>query len=99
MGGAPVGPDTDVDHQGDVQGDDVLHPAAHELRDGVDVLRRHLEDELVVHLEDHLGGEAGVGEAVHHLEHRLLDQIGLGALDHRVDRHALGRLALDPVAR
>src|SRR5260370_5500992 len=54
---------------------------------------RHLEEQLVMDLEEHTRAEPGAGEGGGEADHRALDDVGGGGLERGVDRLALGRLA------
>src|SRR3990172_428124 len=49
----PVAPGAQVDRQRHPHRVDALHGAAHQGADALDLLCRRLQDQLVVHLEDH----------------------------------------------
>ena len=70
-----------------------LHRRRARRLDRVALGDRHLEDQLVVHGEDHAGREAGVVERPVEVDHRELEDVGRRALHRRVLRHALAHLA------
>src|SRR5215470_3425182 len=82
-----------LDHQGHRKGmgrtNGTFHDLFHQRRDFIGFFYRHLEDQLVVHLEQHARLEAGLGESRRHARHRALDDIRRRALQRRVDRLAL----------
>ena len=59
----------------------------------VHLLRRALEEELVVDLEDQAGLHPGLAQRPLAAHHRDLDDVRRGALDHRVDREPLAEAA------
>ena len=58
-------------------------------RIGLELVRRHLEDQLVVHLQQHPALELPLGDGGVDPDHGELDQVGRGALERRVLRVAL----------
>ena len=63
----------------------------------VDLVVGDLEDQLVVHRQQHRGIEPARLERRRHLDHRPLDDVGGRALQRRVDGRALGEAALGVV--
>ena len=53
----PVGPNPDVDHQWNLELNDIFHVRANQLGHGIDLLWRSLEDQFVVHLQQHAAGK------------------------------------------
>ena len=75
----------------------MAHPVTHDRAELVELSRRDLEDELVVHLQEHARAEPALAEVARDAEHRDLHDVGRRALDRRVERSPLGVLAQDPV--
>src|SRR6185437_4146972 len=96
---APTLSRSDIDPQrhGEFRG--VLHTYADALTYRVQRILAHLEDEFVVHLQQHVGVVAAIVQPAVDRHHRALDDVGRGALHWRVDRGALGPGALGGVAR
>mmetsp|Transcript_39909 Transcript_39909/g.106632 ORF Transcript_39909/g.106632 Transcript_39909/m.106632 type:complete len:271 (-) Transcript_39909:392-1204(-) len=63
---------------------------------GVELRVRHLEDELVVHLQQHASGQAAGAQRGLHAHHGALDDVRRRALDGGVDGLALGVAAQRP---
>src|SRR5438128_2155101 len=97
LGLGPVLADADVDGEGRVE----RIRAAHLLSDEVAYLARlglgHLEQQLVVHLEDEAGRTALSAEAPVDGHHRHLDDVGVRSLHYEVDRDPLAETARLPV--
>ena len=68
MGLPPVPAGTDVHHERHPERLDALHALADTVRRSGGLLLGHLEDELVVHLEDHPGSEPGLFLCRRHLK-------------------------------
>ena len=97
----PVLPDPDIDRQRHVQRDGLLHQLADGGRRFVGGLSWRLEQQLVVHGEDHARAAAGdrAPSAAVDVDHRPLEDVGGCSLDGKVDRLALGLAAHLEVAR
>ena len=63
----------------------LLHDAAHHGQRRLDLLLGRLEDEFVMHLQEHLRREARIGERLVHADHGAADDVGGRALDRGVD--------------
>src|ERR1051326_3930290 len=91
-----------LDHQGHREGmgrpDGTLHDLLHQRRHLVGLLDRHLEEQLVMYLEQHARLEASLGERRRHAGHRALDDVRGRALERRIDRLALREGAAGMVA-
>ena len=97
MGLAPVGAETHLDREGHLQREGALHPVNDQGREVLDLATGGLEDELVVHLQDHAALHAA--HLLVDMHHGDLDDVGGAALDGGVDGDALGALAFVEVAR
>src|SRR4051812_34788615 len=58
----PVLTDPDIDHQRNQELDHILHVRAHQLRHGVYLFWRRLEDQLVVNLKQHAALETALSD-------------------------------------
>ncbi len=67
----------------------LLHHLADHGNRFLHLLVRHLEHQLVVHLEKHLRAELCFFQRLVHADHGAADDVGGRALDRRVDRRAL----------
>src|SRR5262245_53704757 len=85
---APSVPELDL--EGHAQRHRVLHAVADDLARRVELALGELEQELVVHLEQHPAGETRVLEPPLERDHRLLDHVRGRALHRRVHRRVLG---------
>src|SRR5690349_3649526 len=94
----PVRPDARVDGERRVEVGGADHLAGDDLRRPLHLLRRALEEQLVVDLQDRARPHALRGERLVRAHHRDLDDVGGGALDDRVDGQPLAELARLPVA-
>src|SRR5437660_9961624 len=86
----PTKADGDVER--DVERVGSAHLPADQILDRLALPHRHLENELVVHLQEQPGAQAAVAQPTLHAEHRDLDDVRRTALDGRVERHALRHL-------
>src|SRR5512142_976136 len=89
LGVEPVRSDTDIHDEGDLERGRTLHVLAHQRAHAVLLVGRNLEDELVVHLEQHAAPELALDQGVVDPDHRDLDQIGGRPLERRILRVAL----------
>src|SRR5690606_6874245 len=88
----PVRARADRDAERDAELDGGSHLAADQFLHPGPLARGDLQDDLVVDLEEHAGGQAGLAQGAVQVQHGDLDDVGGGALDGRVERHALGGL-------
>src|SRR4029077_18191171 len=89
LGVEPVGADAGVDLERRIELVGGGHLRPHQLERRVHLLRRALEEELVVDLQHQAGRHPLLPQAGPAAHHRHLDDVGGGALDHRVDSKAL----------
>src|SRR6266480_914323 len=85
--------DADVDEQRDIELRHGLHQLPHFGFHFLQLVLRHFQDQLIVHLHDEHRAQFSLFQETLNCNHRKLDQVGGGALHRRVDRGALGRLA------
>ena len=95
---AQSAPDLHVDLEGHGQLEGGLHHLDGEGLERAQLAVRHLEEQLVVHLQQHPAPEAARGQLAGDADHRDLHEIGGGALDGRIGRHALAEAAQIGVA-
>src|ERR1700722_17755694 len=86
----PVEADAGVDDQWHRERRGALHDLAGQGLGLVDLLVGHLEQQFVVHLQQHAGLEPGGRECRRDADHGALDDVGGTALQRRIDRGALG---------
>src|SRR6478735_3791391 len=98
-GGVPVRAAADLHVEWDTEVDGAGHPGPDQRLEGVPLTRGDLEDELVVHLQQHPRLEALVDDVSGDAEHRDLHDVGRRALDGRVQGLTLGVLTQDAVGR
>src|SRR5580658_3361370 len=79
LGPALAGADGYV--QRDAQRGGTAHGGADKVTGGIELAGSDLDDELVVHLQEHPGLQPGGGERAVHGQHGNLDHVGGGALD------------------
>ena len=96
-GVVPGAADADRDVEGHPQLVGGAHLPAYQGLDGLPLPRRHLEDQLVVHLQQHPAGQPLGRQGPVDAEHRDLDQVRSRALDRGVEGHPFGDLAALPV--
>src|SRR6266550_9466386 len=65
----------------------MLHLVFHQLLHLHELLRNHLEDQLIVNLQQHLTTEAPGSESIVDSDHRNLYEIGRGSLNRRIRSH------------
>src|SRR5690606_12552813 len=82
-----------LDTERDLERERVFHPIRDEGAGLVRPVGRHLEEELVVDLEQHAGAVASLAERPVDLDHGDLDDVRRTALDGRVGSRALAELA------
>src|SRR4029450_10916854 len=92
-GAAPVAAPPDVDRQRRVEFEGTAHLALDQLRGGIHLVRRALEEELVVNLQDEACLKIRIRECLLAADHRDLDDVRRGSLDRHVDREALALAA------
>ncbi len=73
------------------------HLLAHQLLHLGPLIVGDLDDQLVMHLQQHPRPHVVVPQRTVHAQHRDLDDVGGAALDRRVERHSLGHLPPLPV--
>src|SRR5664279_1036804 len=95
----PVVADLDVDRQRHIERQGRLHRGPEYRDEPVDLVAGHLEEELVVDLEERPGPEAAFVEALAQADHRDLDDVGGRALDGHVDCHPLAGRPQGGIAR
>src|SRR5579885_675423 len=91
---APVGSLFDFDAQGNGERIDVLEHCAQRLGELGHALLRHLEQQFVMHLQDHPCRHAVALQVAIDFDHRKFHQVGCGALDGRVECGAFSQAAL-----
>ena len=95
----PVGAGADFDdHRHPPQGQGVAHAAHHDAAHLLQFAVRHLEHQLVVHLQDHARRQPVAVQLAVDVEHGDLDHVGGAALDRRVDGDPFRRRARRVVA-
>src|SRR3954469_18842677 len=95
----PVVAEPDVHRERRIERIGAAHLLADELAHRTDLGLRHLEEQLVVHLQDEPGAASLVAEPPVDGDHRLLDDVGVRALHHEVDGEPLPERARLPVRR
>ncbi len=88
----PVPAHLHLNFDGDEQLFDALHFASHQFAGRVQFAVGHLEDQFVMHLEDHARAQALLCDGVLDANHGDFDQIGVAALDGHVDGFTFERL-------
>ena len=78
---------SDVDFEGNVELDGGRHFPVNPLCVFFSLLRRQLEDKLIVYLQNHLYGQISRFDFSLDIYHSDLYQVGGGALDNGVDGH------------
>ena len=86
----PVVADAGVDDQRDRELGGIFHHGASHVLGLVEFPLGHLEQQFVVHLEQHPCREFRPGQRRRHANHRLLDDVGGAALQRGVDGGAFG---------
>ena len=96
----PVGAGLERHGQRDREANRPLHHPADDGGERRELRLRRLEDQLIVHLQDHLRGRR-TGSVQHRVDphHGALDDVGRRPLDHGVGCHSLGGLTQDAIAR
>src|SRR2546428_6140510 len=89
----PVGAHAKIHDERDIERVRRQHLIAEDARRLVDGVPRHLDDQLVVHLQHDPCLRLGLREAVVYAPHRDLHDVGRRSLDRHVDGHALGGAA------
>ncbi len=95
---APVGAEAQVGNQGHIELDHAFHLGADQLIDFFGLVAGNVEEQFVVHLENHARLEIALPDFAVERDHGQLDEVGGGALEGRVDRGALGESARIGVA-
>ncbi len=81
----PILADADVDGERRIQRIRAGHLVAHELLHRPELRVRHLEQQLVVHLQDELRTASFLAQAAMDADHRHLDDVGVRSLHDEVD--------------
>src|SRR6185503_2482736 len=95
----PVPAHLHVDGERHVQRQRALHRLAQDRDQPVDLVARHLEQQLVVDLEERARAEAAGPQPLVETDHRDLHDVGCGPLDGHVDGHPLACGAERGIAR
>ena len=93
---SPVFTSTTIGH---VERQRRLHDLAGQRHDRLHLVRRRLEEQLVVHLQQHAALQAALAQRRLHAHHGDLDHVAGGPLHRRVHRHPLGGVAGHRVVR
>src|ERR1700676_3326973 len=86
----PVVADLDVNLEGYLECLGCAHALAEQREEGIDLFRWRLEEQFVMHLQEHPATQARFAERVVHQDHGLLHDVRRASLDGHVHGHALG---------